>query len=685
MFLPAPQKQTRFSPVILSLRRALLKIQTYLLGATLICLAPLTYSQTTSDWRAIPPADLALKDNPASPGAPAILLDRDSQEDDIKGIQSEYYRIKVLTREGRKYATIEIPYFEKLDEIREIRARTVRPDGTSLDFRGEILDKLIVKSKRLKYHAKVINLSEVEPGSILEYSYKIAWHQHVPNVLKNPSGYLIDGVYSYPSVHWILQHELFTRHAHFSVRFLPKGNLQWAMVRPPDGVVVQKKADGTAEFEVRDLPPLEEEELAPPESMINSRAHFFYIVGYAAPSWFWRDEARRQGEEIDKFIGRSKKIEQATSRIVSPGDSPETKLKKIYARVQQLRYLSTEPQKTGQESKRENLKENKSAEDVWVHGYAFANEINYLFVAMVRAAGLQASVLRLTDRSRATFDANVLDPTQMDATVVLVHLGSQNLFLDPATRFCPYGLLPWSETGVWGLQLGLMGGDFAPIPARPPDTAITRRTTDVKLSPEGELDGTLQVAFTGQEALQRRLESYDDDETGRRKTLEDEIKQWLPTGASVEIKKAEPWESSDEVLRVECTFSITNFATVSGRRLLFPLAIFQSPRTNPFKSEKRIYPIYFDYAHQVEDTITWNLPDGYKVEGLPSPQDYQNNYFRYHTSITPGTSRLTFQRSTSLNGFIFEAGAYKLIKAAFERMIGNDNQQVVLHQALPTT
>jgi hypothetical protein len=105
---------------------------------------------------------------------------------------------------------------------------------------------------------------------------------------------LIDGVYSYPSVHWILQHELFTRHAHFSVRFLPKGNLQWAMVRPPDGVVVQKKADGTAEFEVRDLPPLEEEELAPPESMINSRAHFFYIVGYAAPSSFWRNEARRR-------------------------------------------------------------------------------------------------------------------------------------------------------------------------------------------------------------------------------------------------------------------------------------------------------------------------------------------------------------------------------------------------------
>jgi hypothetical protein len=84
---------------------------------------------------------------------------------------------------------------------------------------------------------------------------------------------------------------------------------------------------------------------------------------------------------------------------------------------------------------------------------------------------------------------------------------------------------------------GLAGGEFAPIPGRLPDAAVTRRTTSAKLTPEGELEGTLQVAFSGQEALSRRLESYDEDETGRRNTLEDEIKEWLPTGANVEIKK----------------------------------------------------------------------------------------------------------------------------------------------------
>jgi hypothetical protein len=305
---------------------------------------------------------------------------------------------------------------------------------------------------------------------------------------------------------------LFTRHARFSVRYLPKGNLQWSLVRAPAGATVQKKPDGTAELEVKDVPALEQEEFIPPENLLNSRVHFFYVLGYASPSWFWRDEARRQGEQIDKFIGHSKKIDQATARIVSPSDPPETKLRKIYARVQQLRYLSYEPKKSGQESKRENLKENKSVEDVWERGYAFSNEINYLFVAMVRSAGLQASIVRLTERNRSVLDKTVLDTSQLDATVVLVRLGTQDLFFDPATRFCPYGLLPWAETGVHGLQIGIMGGDFAPIPGRTSDAAIIKRTATVELSSEGMLEGTLRVAVSGQEALSRHLESYDEDE-----------------------------------------------------------------------------------------------------------------------------------------------------------------------------
>ena len=156
-----------------------------------------------------------------------------------------------------------------------------------------------------------------------------------------------------------------------------------------------------------------------------------------------------------------------------------------------------------------------------------------------------------------------------------------------------------------------------------------------------------------------RLSLYDEDEGGRRKALEEEIKQWLPASAIVEIKKDEPWESSEEDFRVEGSFSVPEFAAVSGRRLMFPLALFQSNETNPFKSDKRTYPIYFDYAYQTQDDIQWNFPEGFQPEALPKQFNYQNNLFHYQTRFTP-EPKLT--RSTQMEGFIFERGIYTLIK-----------------------
>src|SRR5439155_1200830 len=79
--------------------------------------------QSTSDeWPPVPPEELALKDDPANPGASAILLYREISTDDVKAVGTNYYRVKILTESGKKYADIEIPYLNKAIEIRNIRA-----------------------------------------------------------------------------------------------------------------------------------------------------------------------------------------------------------------------------------------------------------------------------------------------------------------------------------------------------------------------------------------------------------------------------------------------------------------------------------------------------------------------------------------------------------------------------------
>jgi len=65
-------------------------------------------------------------------------------------------------------------------------------------------------------------------------------------------------------------------------------------------------------------------------------------------------EAERRRES---FVGKRKAMEQAVAEIISASDSPETKLQKIYGRVQRVRNTSYEQEKTRQEQKRAKEKE----------------------------------------------------------------------------------------------------------------------------------------------------------------------------------------------------------------------------------------------------------------------------------------------------------------------------------------
>ena len=61
---------------------------------------------------------------PLAPGAPAIILYRQVDRDDNGHTSHEdnYFRIKILTEEGRKYANVEIPVRQGMVRLSKVRA-----------------------------------------------------------------------------------------------------------------------------------------------------------------------------------------------------------------------------------------------------------------------------------------------------------------------------------------------------------------------------------------------------------------------------------------------------------------------------------------------------------------------------------------------------------------------------------
>jgi len=633
-------------------------------------------AQAGSDWQPVPKEDLTLTDNPDSPGSSAMILERQLYTDDEKRFQTEFVRIKVFTEAGRGNADIEIPYLAKSMTVSDIRGRTLRADGAMINFDGVVFDNVAIKYKKIRYDVKTFTLPGVEVGSVIEYAYTIHWKEKVPDVVRNSLMYLVEGGWAFPTATWTVQQGLFTRHASFSLRPVKGGNLRWAKVRLPD-IDPRMSPDGTIRMEVFNVPPIEPEEFMPAETMINSRVHFFYVVGNYFS--FWQDYGKYRARNAEKLIEQTKSLERVAQEIAPADDPAETRLRKLYARAQQIRYLSFEPSRTRKEAEREHLAENKSAEDIIRHGYGYANEINYLFTALARAAGFDASIVEVVDRRSATFEPEVLDFTQLNDIVVLVVLEGRKLYFDPATRFCPYEELPWYENNTTGVIWNRFGGAIVHVENRSIQIDAIERTADLKLQGDGALEGTLDVSFTGQEAVDRRIEGIDEDDGGRRTLIEDEIKGWLPAGTTVDLDSIQGWETSEAPLHVRCRLRVPQFATSTRERMLFPTGVFQVNRKAALSHLNRKLPIYFGHGHREIDNITVAPPSGYRIEAIPIDGTVDSAFASFDEKRTNQNGNLHLERNTELRQFLFPRSSYGALWLYFQQLRKSDGERVVLH------
>lgn len=613
--------------------------------------------------------ELKMTLEPKAPGAPAIILFREVDRDDrgLTAHEDVYRRIKILTEEGRKYADVEIPFFKEEGDVVNIHARTIRPDGTIVNFEGKAFNKMIVKARGLKYMAKTFTLPDVQVGCILEYYYTI----DLPE-------------YALVTSRWILSDELFTKSAKFSLNpyvsdYYPL-HLRWTWNHLPPGATQPAEAPNhVINLQASDIPAFETEDYMPPENEVKSRVDFIYSEDSfeSDPDKYWKKVGKRLNDRLESFIGKRKTMEEAVAGIVSPGDSPEVKLQKIYARVQQIRNTSYEAEKTEQEQKRSKEKELENVEAVWKKQYGNGYQLTWLFLALARAAGFEASGMYVPDRQNFFFDPRTMDGRRLDENVVVVKLNGKDVFFDPGAAFTPFGMLPWLETAVQGLKLDKEGGTWlqTSLPAAS-ESGIIRKAT-LKLDETGELEGKVTVTYTGLEASQRRVQERLADDAEHKKFLEDEVRDAIPIACEVELTNQPDWKTSSTLV-AEYTLRVTGWVSGAGRRALLPMGLFGAPEKHLFDHADRVHPIYFEFPFQRSDDVSIDLPLGWQVSTVPQPQTVDAKAIVYTLDAKNDKGTLHLNRVLTVDVLLLKAENYGVLRQVFQRVRTDDEQQAVL-------
>ena len=640
------------------------------LSIVFIFVAATSYRMRTAvadEWQPISPEELRMTSVAEAPGAPAVILYRQVDRDDSArtGNQYNYVRIKILTEEGRKYGDVEIPFLKAQGTIHGLKARTVRPDGTIANFEGKAFDKTIVKAKGLKYLAKTFTLPDVQVGSIIEYHYTIDLQE----------GLIFDS-------HWILSDELFTKHAKFSLKAYPQFMLRWSWPAGlPPGTPAPKDEHGVIRMETQNVPAFQIEDYMPPENELKMRVDFAYSENDSErePERFWKKEGKKLNDRVESFLGKRKVLEQTVAQVTTASDTPEQKLRKLYARAQQIRNTSFEAEKTEQEQKREKEKAINNVEDLLKAGYGNARQINWLFVGLARAAGFQANSVYISSRRQYFFNPAMMNVSQLNEDVVVVKLDGKDFYCDPGSKFAPFGLLQWDETLVKGLRLDKDGGSWVDTSLPQSSESKIERKADLKMSDEdGSLSGKLTVTFSGLEALSRRNEVRDEDDTARKKFLEDQIREYIPAGIEVELTNHPEWNVASPTLVAVYDLKVPGWAAAAGRRALLPFGLFGATEKQLFEHTNRVHAVYFQYPFEKEDEVTIQLPLGWQVNSVPKELNRDAQAAAYIRKVQDDKGTLHLTRVLRSDLLIVPAKTYPTLRAFFQTVRTGDEEQIIL-------
>lgn len=629
------------------------------------------------DFPPLSDEDKNFKEVPGQPGAPAAVLYHEEIDDDEKNhYHMVYKRIKILTEAGRKYADVIVPFAKGYSDIGDVSGRTVHADGTVIPFDGKIYDKFVYKYHDVKVHVKSFNLPDVQVGSIIEYRYFFRYDEH-----------------RFIAPHWIIQDELWQKQVYF--KFMPTfkelilrheqvgRGISWTTFAPkelqPKETVLPHSnlSDPRSIVEIKgtNVPAFVEEPFMPDSAQFRYNTHFYYVIN-SKQEEFWKQEGKFWGREVDHFIDKNSGVSDQVRQIVSDSDTPEQKLKKIYDFVAKLENTTYVPAKTEQERKVLNIKD-RGVSDILQAKSGDRNEITRLFIAMVRAAGIPAYAMTVTSREENYFEPAYLSPDQLDSEIAIVVLNGKEVFLDPGTKSCPYGMLDWRVNNTKGLRQSDHGVFIGDSPAPTYNDAIVHKIGRFVMNDDGSVEGNMKIVFLGQGAITHRLDALKTDAEGRKKALEDEVKGWLPAGADVKLTSEPAWDTNSKEFVV--LFHVqTTLAANAGKRALLPVNIFQVNEKPMFPSATRVNGIYLYYPSREVDEVSITVPASMDVENLPQNENVRLDYALYKTEWSHQGKTITCKRDIAMADFIFPPNEYKDVKGFYDKVKAGDDQQAVL-------
>lgn len=305
------------------------------------------------------------------------------------------------------------------------------------------------------------------------------------------------------------------------------------------------------------------------------------------------------------------------------------------------------------------------------NGVGNLTEVNLNLVNMLRYAGFDANPVLVS-----TVDNGIpLFPSRSSFNYVIVSVNTTQgkVLLDASNAYTPINVLPEETLNFQGREIH-KDGTSEWINLFPAQHSVSKITISAKITDNG-IEGNSRKMLNNNNALNYREKVSKLSKEEMTKHL-NEYYETIDVLDSRIVNLEDFNKDIGQTIKFETESYIED---ISGKTYISPL-LFEAEENNPFKIEKREYPIYFNkpWVHSV--TVNLQIPEGYSIESVPEDKEIllPDNLGGFQYKIVQKGSLIQIDSNIVINQPVIQSAEYDTIKNFFKDIIVKHAEKIIL-------
>ncbi|MDV7187770.1 hypothetical protein R3X25_10800 [Lutibacter sp. TH_r2] len=305
-------------------------------------------------------------------------------------------------------------------------------------------------------------------------------------------------------------------------------------------------------------------------------------------------------------------------------------------------------------------------------GTGNVSDINLFLVIVLREIGLSANPILVSTRSNGIPLMPTLDG--FNYVVAGVELEGQVVLLDATEKYSAPNVLPKRAIN-WQGTLVRPSGSFNWVQMASVKPSEINSNISFSLNEEGEIEGISRTQYSNYFGMNYRNNYNALSEEDLISKIEEDN-----NGIEIETIRITNKENSYKPIVETFKFSSEDLTTSAGDKIYLKPLVFNSITKNPFKLEKRDYPVDFSTISKTKYLASIQLPEGYAVESIPEslaiglPEELGSYKFR----VIDKGDRIEIFSEMATNSVIYPAQYYQELKEFYKNIVKKNAEQIVL-------